>query len=64
MTIVRLNTEGKVAELGQHFDNLATVISKVLGGSDDEDDNEDVTVVESWDDLVAAFNTLGGQVGA
>lgn len=64
VTIVRLNTEGKVAELGQHFDNLATVVSQALGGSDNEDDDADVTVVESWDDLVAAFNTLGGQVGA
>ncbi|TPL66621.1 hypothetical protein [Mesorhizobium sp. B2-4-1] len=64
VTIVRLNTEGKVAELGQHFDNLATVVSKALGGSDDDDADEDVTVIESWDDLAAAFRTLGGQVGA
>lgn len=64
MTIVRLNTEGKIAELGQHFDNLAVVASKILGGSKDEDEvDEDVTVIESWADLTAAFQTLGGHIG-
>ncbi|ESY35769.1 hypothetical protein X748_14250 [Mesorhizobium sp. LNJC386A00] len=54
-----------MAELGQHFDNLATVVSKALGGSDDEDaDDADVTVINSWDELTAAFRTLGGQIGA
>jgi len=53
-----------MAELNQHFDNLATVVSKALGGADDEEDLSDVTVIESWDDLAAAFRTLGGQVGA
>lgn len=52
-----------MAELGQHFDNLATVVSKALGGTSDEDDG-DVKVVESWEELAASFQTLGGQVGA
>ncbi len=64
-TLVRLNSEEKVAELGQHFENLAVVVSKALGGStEDEEDTSDVTVIESWDDLTAAFRTLGGHIGA
>lgn len=61
--MLRLKSEGKIAELGQHFDNLATVVSKALGGAKEEED-EDVSVIESWDDLTAAFRTLGGHIGA
>ncbi|WP_353645769.1 hypothetical protein [Mesorhizobium sp. WSM2239] len=55
-------SEEKVAELGQHFDNLATVVSKALGGASDEDD-DDVQEIGSWAELTSAFQTLGGHIG-
>lgn len=61
--LVKVHSQEKVAELSQHFDNLATVVSKALGGGKDEED-EDVKMIESWDDLTAAFNVLGGRIGA
>lgn len=64
-TLVRLNSEEKIAEQGQYLESLATVVSQALGGgnNDDDDSHDDVQVIESFDQLVAAMQGVGGSFG-